>query len=149
MTQRNTVIPADIEALLLGGVSHDGVPAPSPGLKSRVMARVEDDVRSHAAIATLRAREGEWQTIGGGVEVRTLRDDGITRTWLARMSPGATFPAHDHEGDEEIFVLEGSVTLDEIELKAGDYQVARRGSHHALIASRNGCMALMRTPSSP
>ena len=89
MTRRNTVIPADIEALLLSGLSDDGVPMPSPGLKSRVLARVDEDVRSQAAIVTLRAGEGAWQKIGSGVEVRTLRDDGLTRTWLARMSPGS------------------------------------------------------------
>ena len=149
MTQRDLPIPADIEALLLHALAEAGVPPPSGDLKARVLARVADAVRADTAIATVRAGEGGWQEIGRGVSARTLRDDGVTRTWLARMSPGASVPEHDHEGDEEIFVLEGSVTLDEIELNAGDYQVARRGSHHAFVASRRGCLALMRTPSSP
>ena len=147
MTQRDLPIPADIEALLLHALAEAGVP--SGDLKARVLARVADAVRADTAIATVRAGEGGWQEIGRGVSARTLRDDGVTRTWLARMSAGASVPEHDHEGDEEIFVLEGSVTLDEIELNAGDYQVARRGSHHAFVASRRGCLALMRTPSSP
>ena len=146
MTRRGPTLPADIEELLLRALSEKGVPGVPADLKARVMVRVAAAAREEATIVTVRCAEGEWRAIGGGVEVKTLHDNGVTRTWLARMSPGATVPAHDHDGDEEIFVLEGSVMLDEIVLEAGDYQVAPRGSHHSIVASRNGCLVLMRTP---
>ena len=146
MTRLDPIIPADLESLLLEWLAHDDEPAPAQSLKEKVMRRVESDMRERKAISTVRSGEGAWSTVAEGVEVKTLRDDGVTHTWLARMARGARLPGHVHEGDEEVFVLEGSVTLNETVMRAGDYQIARPGSRHSLIASMDGCLVLMRTP---
>ena len=70
-----------------------------------------------------------------GVERKMLWSAGPNRrvTFLIRGRPGASFPAHAHEDDEECFVLEGDITFDTLTLRAGDYHLARRG-----VPSRRG-----------
>jgi len=41
---------------------------------------------------------------------KILFEDGERRTVLMRYAPGAVIPRHRHVGDEQIFVLEGSVS---------------------------------------
>jgi len=43
---------------------------------------------------------------------KILFEDGERRTVLMRYEPGAVIPRHRHVGDEQIFVLEGSVSDD-------------------------------------
>ncbi len=140
-------IPVELLERLLDSLSTAGIAPPSTQLRARVLKRVADDEAMRNAVLVLRAGEGEWATLLEGVTVKILREDGGTRTWLARLRKGASLPAHAHTGDEECMVLEGSVLIGEDLFHAGDYQVARAGTRHPMLSSPSGCLLLLRSAS--
>lgn len=131
---------------LVGRLLEAAVPTKAVALadaRRDLMRRVAVDV----PLLTVRRGEGRWKRWLKGVERMVLSSDGRTETWLARLAPGASLPPHDHaEGDEECLVLEGSCLLDGIEMHAGDYQLAPKGSRHELVLSPGGCILFLRSP---
>ena len=148
MPERKPVIPPELVEQILDALSDEGMQPPSAELKSRIMKAVAKDEARRQAV-TVRGEEGLWAALLEGVEIKVLRDDGRTCTWLARMQKGATLPAHEHPGDEECFVIEGSIDIGGERFHAGDYQVARAGTRHGVLASPTGCVLLLRSPSRP
>jgi anti-sigma factor ChrR (cupin superfamily) len=67
--------------------------------------------------------------------------DGLHKAILMRYEPGATIPRHRHVGDEQIFVLEGSVADDTGVCTAGNYARRPPGCVHA-VASPAGALVL-------
>lgn len=137
-------LPEDVMRSLLEAQSAAG--APSATLKARVMQRIEAET-AVSGITTLRADEGEWLPFIPGVMVKTLRDDGRFRTWLARLDAGASVPPHVHRGDEEILLLEGACVAGGLPMGKGDYMFSPSGSHHGEMTTASGCMLLLRTRS--
>jgi quercetin dioxygenase-like cupin family protein len=64
-------------------------------------------------------------------------------TYLIRGQPGARLPGHEHDDDEEIYVLSGDLTMDTLTLRAGDFHLARRGVQHPTATTAEGCMLLV------
>ena len=116
--------------------------ARNTAVKDKLLARVQAARTAHR---TVRADEGEWQPMGELVDRRVLADDGVTRTFLMRLQPGARRPAHSHAADEASYVLEGSLRYGALELKAGDFHVAAPGSVHDGIATDTGATILIRS----
>lgn len=50
---------------------------------------------------------------------KILFEDGERRTILMRYEPGAVIPRHRHIGDEQIVVLEGSVSVHTVRSTGG------------------------------
>jgi quercetin dioxygenase-like cupin family protein len=93
---------------------------------------------------TMRADAGPWERLGRGIERRILHTTPTGRcTYLIRGQPGARLPEHDHDDDEEIYVVEGDLTIGTLALRVGDYHLARRGYHHPVATSQNGCLLLV------
>jgi anti-sigma factor ChrR (cupin superfamily) len=93
---------------------------------------------------TVRAQEGEWQRIAKGVERKMLhRAAGGRLTYLIRGAQGARLPPHEHDDDEEMYVLEGDLTIGELTLHAGDFHLARRGARHPMATTAAGCLILV------
>lgn len=83
-----------------------------------------------------------------GVFVKVLRFDQQTHrapTILLKFEAGATYPAHNHPGGEEIFVLEGDIKLGKDHLYAGDYLYTSPNGKHA-VWSETGCVVLVNVP---
>jgi quercetin dioxygenase-like cupin family protein len=82
-----------------------------------------------------------------GVAFRLLRRNTETgeSTALVRFDPGARFPAHNHPGGEEVFVLEGDVLIGPDRLAAGDYLYTPPAGQHA-ASSQGGCVFLVTLP---
>jgi quercetin dioxygenase-like cupin family protein len=116
---------------------------PPPGLFDRVKAAIAE--RDLPGTTTIRANEGAWETLVPGVERKILWGAGPNGrvTFLIRGQPGARFPAHAHDDDEECFVLEGDITFDTLTLRAGDYHLARRGTPHPMATTAGGCVLLV------
>jgi ChrR Cupin-like domain len=91
--------------------------------------------------------DDDWLDFAEGVQKKTLFDDGTTESWLVRMTKGARLAAHPHPGNEECFLLSGSVFLGDVQLFPGDYQVAGKGSSHGEVYSPTGCIMFVRSPS--
>jgi quercetin dioxygenase-like cupin family protein len=53
---------------------------------------------------------------------------------LFEFKAGASFPLHDHEGPEQIFVLSGRIRFGDVVLKAGDFLKVGPGEEHDAYA---------------
>jgi anti-sigma factor ChrR (cupin superfamily) len=114
--------------------------APPASVRAVVLAAIRNPGR------TVRSGEGKWyrQPVDG-IEVKPLsldRDRGIV-TLLMKFAPGAVYPAHEHGGAEECFVVSGSCRIADVHLNAGDFHHADSGSHHAPVISDGGCTLLL------
>jgi len=102
----------------------------------------------------IKSNEVEWKPLiedgvkTDGIFAKSLRYDEKTKrspTILLKFEPGATYPAHNHPGGEETFVLEGEVKFGNLSLSAGDYLFTPPGGKHA-VWSKNGCVMLLNIP---
>ena len=114
--------------------------APSPRVKDALLARA-----SRVPFFTNRAAEGEWLPVMDGVLVRLLTLDKIRDTAMivVRLGAGVTYPAHQHSGAEECYVLAGDVTIEGQSYGAGDFHHADAGSHHGPVSSQHGVEFLL------
>jgi anti-sigma factor ChrR (cupin superfamily) len=79
----------------------------------------------------------EWRaTRHEGVYLHFLRRDEETNdaTVLIRMEPGCGYPAHRHNGVEEVLILQGGYRDQAGEHREGDYLVNEAGSAHHPVA---------------
>lgn len=118
-------------------------------MKKSLLTRIAamDAGRDAADFKLVRAAEGEWITFAPNVEMKVLRDDGGTRSWLARFGPGGRIPEHLQSGDEEAFIVEGWCWLDDVKIKCGDYHMIAKGQRHGNIHSPEGCLIFVRSHS--
>ena len=77
-----------------------------------------------------------WIERRPGVFWRTLWEDpdGRHKALLIRYAPGATIPCHRHVGDEQIYVLEGSVADEAGVCTAGNYARRPPGCVHTVTS---------------
>jgi quercetin dioxygenase-like cupin family protein len=106
------------------------------------MHRVADADTSHLTIG---ADEGEWQPFLPGVAIKVLREHAGVLSYLLRLAPGATLPAHRHPLDEECLVLEGRLRVgSRIEIGPGGWHLAHGGALHATIGTDTGATVFLR-----
>jgi hypothetical protein len=123
--------------------------APSPERARALRARVLAGIHAAAPAGALEhltvfGAEGIWVAMLPGIEMKLLREDADTRSYLLRMAAGACLPGHGHSQDEECMVLEGDVWLGDTHAHAGDYHLARGGLAHAELHSDGGCLLFLR-----
>jgi anti-sigma factor ChrR (cupin superfamily) len=82
-----------------------------------------------------------WEERRAGVHWKTLWEEGDRRTVLVRYDPGAVVPRHRHLGEEQIFVIEGSVSDDTGTCTAGNYARRPPGCVH-MVTSPQGALVL-------
>src|ERR1700730_10446921 len=112
----------------------------------------ETSILTESLTQLVRSDQIEWQALSepgvSGVFVKVLRFDQETRrapTILLKFDAGATYPAHNHPGGEEVFVLEGDLKLGKDHLYAGDYLYTSPNGKHA-VRSEGGCIVLVNVP---
>jgi anti-sigma factor ChrR (cupin superfamily) len=140
---------------LLGVASSVGSGAP---LDDDTVARIKTQLMSRIRAASAQAappphrivlKDAQWQVITQKIQVKVLRNDGDTMSWLLKLMPDTALPAHPHtDCDEECLVMDGSVRIDGELLRAGDYTVAARGTEHHSVYSEAGCTLYLRSPAS-
>ena len=64
-------------------------------------------------------------------------------TSLVRMDAGTHFPAHRHQGPEEVFLLDGDLVVEGKKMKPGDYCRAETGTIHSESYTESGCLFLL------
>ena len=82
-----------------------------------------------------------WVARRTGVHWKILWEEGDRRAVLMRYEPGAVIPRHRHLGDEQIWVLEGSVVDDTGTCTAGNYARRPPGCVHT-VCSPAGALVL-------
>lgn len=93
-----------------------------------------------------------WRERRPGVHWKVLWEDAArgARAILIRYEPGATIPRHRHLGDEQIFVLEGSVADDTGACTAGNYARRPPGCVHSVVSPTGGLvLAITSGPTEP
>ncbi|MDM7914131.1 MAG: cupin domain-containing protein [Candidatus Eisenbacteria bacterium] len=83
-----------------------------------------------------------------GVFVKVLRRDPVARrarTILLKFEAGTTYPAHNHPSGEEVYVLQGDITLGKDRLRAGDFLYTAPDGKHA-VHTEGGCVILVVVP---
>lgn len=90
------------------GSSH--APKVGPGCTILVKLRQMPDTETERVLIDTNA--AEWRSTGEGRETLSLYDapDGSEQVSMERLAPGATLPAADLEGGEELFVVSGAVS---------------------------------------
>jgi hypothetical protein len=76
------------------------------------------------------AGERRWRDSFEGVQTLALWGTPQIVSMLVRFAPGAGVPDHRHAVHEDCLMLEGSMFLGDIVLRAGDYQLAPAGGGH-------------------
>ena len=84
------------------------------------------------------SQPGAWAGTSSYDAKRTRATSGIFR-----YEAGWKFPkAHYVNSDQEIFVLDGTITFDGVDYTAGSYAYLPAGKHHDLMESKNGATVL-------
>ncbi|NIG56624.1 dimethylsulfonioproprionate lyase family protein [Chitinophaga sp. Cy-1792] len=76
-----------------------------------------------------------------GISVVSLLYDSTkerSTTILLKFEPGAAYPYHNHPAGEEIYVLSGTVLINDTLLQEGDYLYTPPGYKHA-VTTTTGC----------
>ena len=117
-------------------------------LKQRVLSRIAVPAPAAArkpAIITIPASDEGWFEAIPKIHIKQVYTDGTAESYLVRLEPGARAPAHDHPGDEECVVLEGSVRyIGGSTLNAGDYEAVLAGARHSELVSDTGALVYLR-----
>lgn len=111
-------------------------------IRQRLLERVADTDRSHL---TVQPDAGQWQPFADGVQIKVLHERGGILSYLLKLAPGATLPAHRHPVDEECVVLEGTLRVGtHTEVAAGGWHLAHQGALHASLSTTTGATVFLR-----
>ena len=93
-----------------------------------------------------RSREMDWQPGQlPGLFLKVLFND--TRrgysTALVRMTAGTRYPSHRHAGVEDLYLLEGDLSVNQLSMEPGDYCRGEEGSIHGEIYTNRGCLFMV------
>jgi hypothetical protein len=121
------------------------------GLLEKIEARIAGTGVEIPGTVTVRAGAGEWIEVSPGLKIKIMnRIEAANRqTFMAWLQPGAEYVDHDHDQDEEIYMIEGDLIIGDLVLKAGDFHVARAGRHHPVHRTMAGCLCLISQAISP
>lgn len=124
-------------------------PAPRPIVKTQLMARIAEAASAHAGFDFRFSADDDWLPHPvPGIRMKVLsvnRRNGYA-TLLLDVKPGTRFPAHHHEGDEECYVIAGSLFTLGRRLGAGDFVHADAGTEHSELWTDEGARVLLIVP---
>jgi hypothetical protein len=135
----------------LGGLAgRDEVPVPGD-LFSKIEARIATSGTELPGTTTVRAGAGSWVQVSPGLRIKMLNEiPALGRhTFMAELQAGAEYVGHDHDQDEEIFMISGDLAIGSLVLGAGDFHVARAGKHHPAHTTRGGCVCIISQAKGP
>lgn len=120
---------------------------PEAETRGRIWERVRQLRMSGPDRVTRRSTEGIWFDLQPGIRVKPLHADRRAgyRSFLMQLEPGARYPSHNHDRDEECVVLKGRLRIGDLEIEEGDYHLARCGSEHGELLSDTGALIFLRT----
>jgi quercetin dioxygenase-like cupin family protein len=124
-------------------------PAPSPHVRARLMQRIADCAAPPAGFSLRLDREEDWVPhVVPGIRMKVLSVNRRTgyATLLLDVAPGTRFPAHHHDGDEECYVIAGSVHTLGRRLGPGDFVHADAGTDHGELWTDEGARVLLVVP---
>ena len=120
---------------------------PRPDVRQRLMSRLSETAAPLPPGFSFRlAIDQDWLPHPvPGIRMKVLalnRQQGYV-TLLLDVAPGTRFPAHHHGGDEECYVISGSLVACGRRIAAGDFHHADAGSDHGELWTDEGCRVLL------
>src|SRR4051794_23617175 len=84
-----------------------------------------------------------WTNLRPGVQVKRIWEDPPTQrlSMMLRFEPGVEIPLHRHDGDELVYVIEGSLTDESGTITTGNFGYRPNGCVHT-ITSQHGATVL-------
>ena len=147
MSTRDERLELDETTLLALAESVAG-PEPRPEVKTQLLAQLSAAALPSGFTVRL-AAEDDWMAHPvPGIRMKVLamnRRSGYA-TLLLDVASGTRFPAHDHDGDEECYVISGSVMTLGRRLGPGDFIHANAGTHHEALWTDEGAQVLLVVP---
>jgi anti-sigma factor ChrR (cupin superfamily) len=122
-------------------------PVPHAHVRARLLDRVSTAPR--AGFQFRFAADAEWVSHPvAGIRMRVLATNQTTgyATVLLDVAPGVRFPAHHHAGDEDCYVIAGSVHTLGRRLGPGDFLHADAGTDHEELWTPDGARVLLIVP---
>lgn len=92
------------------------------------------------ATCTVRDASAGWADFAPGIKRRVLWAHAGEAALLYHALPGAQVPRHSHGHDEECLMIDGDIFLDDVLLRAGDYQLAPAGTVHGGVSTDTGLL---------
>lgn len=132
-------------AVALAGAADCG--APRPEVRAQLMARVGQRGLPQGFSFRL-ASEDDWlphPVPGIRMKVLAMDRQRSVATLLLDVAPGTVFPAHHHGGDEECYVVSGTLIACGRTIGPGDFHHADGGSDHDELRTATGCLVLLVT----
>ena len=121
-------------------------PAPRPSVKAQLMARLAEHAPVPAGFSLRFAPDDDWvphPVPGIRMKVLSVNRRSGYATLLLDVQPGTRFPAHHHGGDEECYVISGSVYTLGRRLGPGDFVHADAGTEHGELWTDEGARVLL------
>ncbi len=99
------------------------------------------------AATAIRWVEPEWKRVAPGIECKLLATDTQRDriSMLVRLAPGTSYPSHTHADEEQLYLLDGELRIDQLTLLPGDCYFASAGTSDARVFSETGCTCLLIT----
>ena len=124
----------------------DAGKSPRPEVKQRLMSSLEAAALPAPGFSFRLASDQDWlphPVPGIRMKVLALNRERGYATLLLDVAPGTRFPAHHHGGDEECYVISGSLVACGRRIRAGDFHHADAGSDHGELWTDEGCRVLL------
>ena len=118
--------------------------APSERVRAAFLEALATPVIEVNGVRFVRSQRLDWQGSAAISRKSLFRDAGRGfGTQIVRMAPGAQLAPHRHAEAEEIYIIEGDLTLAGFTMHAGDYCRAEADSIHETVHTTNGCVFLV------
>jgi len=98
-----------------------------------------------------KAADRQWsETAYPGIERSLFRNNETGgRSSVVRLTKGARFPRHAHQGTEEVVVLSGVVRIGGVELHPGDYLFTSPDEEHDVVATADASIFVSSQKATP
>jgi anti-sigma factor ChrR (cupin superfamily) len=129
----------------LAPLALNGDVAPPGGAFDKIMARIDASQIELPGTITRRHGKGEWTDVSPGLKIKVMHEIPELKRWtfMAWLQPGAEYNDHDHDQDEEIYMIEGDLIIGDVVLAPGDFHVAKAGKHHPTHHTKTGCICMI------
>ncbi len=134
-------------------LSHAPVVEPAPEVKTRLMERIRAGKSAPEPAPpsmpgfqfVFSGDENGWQQLpvpGASVKLLSMDEQRGYAVVLGKLEAGASYPPHTHIHSEQVYVLEGDLSIGEQKMMAGDFHQAAAGTRHDVNFSEGGCTIL-------
>lgn len=123
--------------------------APRPDVKERLMEALAVASVPRGFSFRFAAPDTDWlphPVPGIRMKVLALNRAAGYATLLLDVAPGTRFPPHHHGGDEECYVVSGSLYTCDRRMEAGDFLHADANTDHGELFTEDGCRVILVVP---